>query len=98
LAAAVHPSISASTDEKLSGKIFVLTGKLPSISREEATRRIEAAGGIVRGSVSKNTNYVIAGDDPGEKLIKAKDLNIPVLDEAGLLNLLREGQNNSSVP
>jgi DNA ligase (NAD+) len=72
----------------LDGKTFVLTGTLPSLSREEARAMIEAAGGKVTGSVSKKTDFVVAGDDPGSKYDKAVALSIPVLDEAGLLELL----------
>ena len=70
------------------GLTFVLTGTLPTLTREEAKEKIEAAGGKVSGSVSKKTNYVVAGEEAGSKLTKAQELNIPVLDEAGLLALL----------
>ncbi|HEX2086517.1 MAG TPA: NAD-dependent DNA ligase LigA, partial [Solirubrobacteraceae bacterium] len=72
----------------LSGKTLVLTGTLPTLTREEATERILAAGGRVTSSVSKKTDYLVAGDSPGSKLEKAERLGVPVLDEAGLLELL----------
>ena len=73
---------------QLAGMTLVLTGTLPNLSREEAKARIEAAGGKVSGSVSKKTTYVIAGEEAGSKLDKARELNVPVLDEAGLMKLL----------
>ena len=78
---------------QLAGLTFVLTGTLPNLSREDAKARIEAAGGKVSGSVSKKTNYVVAGEEAGSKLDKAHELKIPVLDEAGLLELLAKGAN-----
>jgi DNA ligase (NAD+) len=72
----------------LAGGIFVLTGTLPSMGRAEAAERIEAAGGTVTGSVSKKTTAVIAGDDPGSKLDKAKQLGVEVWDEKTLLGKL----------
>jgi DNA ligase (NAD+) len=72
----------------LEGKTFVLTGALPDLSREEATKLIRRAGGKVTGSVSKKTDYVVAGDSPGSKLAKAEDLGVDVIDEASLRKLL----------
>jgi DNA ligase (NAD+) len=74
----------------IAGKKFVLTGTLPRLAREDAKSRIEGEGGRVVGSVSKKTDYVVAGADPGSKLDKARELGIPVLDEDGLLKLLDE--------
>ncbi|QIM50492.1 NAD-dependent DNA ligase LigA [Pusillimonas sp. DMV24BSW_D] len=74
----------------LAGKTFVLTGTLPSLTRDEATRMIMAAGGKVSGSVSKKTAYVVAGDDAGSKLTKAQELGVAVLDEQGLRELLAQ--------
>ncbi|MFQ3581652.1 MAG: NAD-dependent DNA ligase LigA [Chloracidobacterium sp.] len=73
---------------QLAGKQFVLTGTLPTLTRDEATARIEAAGGRVTSAVSKKTDYVVVGDNPGSKLDKAKALGIAILDESGLLELL----------
>ena len=72
----------------LAGLTFVLTGTLPTLTRDEAKARIEAAGGKVSGSVSKKTSYVVAGEEAGSKLEKARELNLAVLDEPGLLELL----------
>ncbi len=76
------------------GKTVVLTGTLPSLSRDEAKELLEAAGAKVAGSVSKKTSYVVAGDEAGSKLDKARELSIPVLDEAGLRALL-EGRTQA---
>lgn len=77
-------------DSKLAGKIFVLTGTLPSLSREDAKALIEAAGGKVSGSVSKKTDYVVAGAEAGSKLEKAQELGVTVIDEAQLRVLLAQ--------
>ena len=69
---------------KLHGLTFVLTGTLPTLSREDAKELIESHGGKVAGSVSKKTNYLVAGDDPGSKLERAGELGVPVLDEQQL--------------
>ena len=77
------------TGGALAGKTFVITGTLPNLAREEAKARIESAGGKVTGSVSKKTDYVLAGADPGSKLDKANQLGIPVIGEPELLALLK---------
>ena len=81
-------TVAAPLSTALSGLVFVLTGTLPTLSREDAKRKIEDAGGKVTGSVSKKTNYVVAGEDAGSKLEKAKELGIETLDEAALLKML----------
>jgi len=73
----------------LAGKTVVLTGTLPTMGRDEAKDMLEAAGAKVSGSVSKKTSYVVAGAEAGSKLTKAQELGVPVLDEAGMLALLR---------
>ena len=78
----------APADGPLAGRTLVLTGTLPNWSREEATERITAAGGRVTGSVSKSTDYLIAGESPGSKLAKAERLEVAVLDEQGLRELV----------
>jgi DNA ligase (NAD+) len=70
------------------GQTFVLTGTLPKLSRTEATRLIVQAGGAVTGSVSKKTTAIVAGEEPGSKIEKAKQLGIPVWDESELLKRL----------
>ncbi len=79
---------AAAAVEGVAGKTFVLTGTLPTLGRDEARDLIEKAGGKVSGSVSKKTDYVVAGEEAGSKLTKAQELGVPVLDEAGLRALL----------
>jgi DNA ligase (NAD+) len=80
------PAVQA--PKPLAGKTVVLTGTLPTLSREEAKEMLESAGAKVAGSVSKKTDYVVAGAEAGSKLDKARDLGVPVLDEDGLRELL----------
>jgi DNA ligase (NAD+) len=82
----------------LAGKTFVLTGTLPTMSRDEAGALVEAAGGKVSGSVSKKTSYVVAGSDAGSKLAKAQELGIAILDEAALLTLLESVKTTEGSP
>jgi len=72
----------------LAGKTIVLTGTLPTLAREEAKEMLEAAGAKVAGSVSKKTDYVVAGSEAGSKLAKAEELGIRILDEDGMRKLL----------
>lgn len=91
LASLIQPaSVEQSSSGVFAGKTLVLTGTLPTLSREKATEMIEAAGGKVSGSVSKKTFAVVAGDSAGSKLDKAKSLSIPVWDEATLMSQLSE--------
>jgi DNA ligase (NAD+) len=73
-----------------SGKTFVLTGTLPTLKRAEASEMIESRGGKASGSVSKKTDYVLAGEDAGSKLAKAKKLGVPIIDEAEFLKMCEE--------
>jgi hypothetical protein len=83
--------LHVSTHGVLSGRTFVLTGTLPTLSREEATTLIEGAGGKVSGSVSKKTSHVLAGEEAGSKLAKARELGVSVIDEAELRRMLGGG-------
>ena len=77
------------TDTRFTGKTFVLTGALSLFTREEATEKIEGFGGKASGSVSRKTNYVVAGENAGSKLKKANELGIPVLTEEEFLEMLK---------
>ncbi len=81
---------AAPSSEELAGLTFVLTGTLPTLTRDQAKEQIEQHGGKVTSSVSKKTDYVVAGDAAGSKLTKAQSLGVPVIDEAGLLAMLGE--------
>ncbi len=82
------PKRARATAGPLAGKTFVLTGTLPNLTREQAAELIATAGGKVTGSVSKKTEYVVAGDDPGSKYAKAQQLGVAIIDEDGLRALL----------
>lgn len=84
----VPPDVNAQKSS-VAGKTFVLTGTLPTLKRDEAKALIENAGGKASGSVSKNTDYLVAGESAGSKLVKAESLGIPILSEEGLLSLLK---------
>jgi DNA ligase (NAD+) len=81
-------SAKKSAELPLAGKTFVLTGTLPSMTREEATEKIEERGGHVTGSVSKKTDYVLAGAKPGSKFSKANELGVRIIDEATFRKML----------
>ena len=81
-------SAKTAADLPLAGKTFVLTGTLPSMTREEATEKIEALGGHVTGSVSKKTDYVLAGAEPGTKLIRRESSGSAIIDEAQFQKML----------
>jgi DNA ligase (NAD+) len=84
-----EPAKKAQTESLVfNGKTFVLTGTLPRLSRDEASALIREAGGNVTGSVSKNTNYLLAGEEAGSKLEKAKELGIKIFTEKEFLDLL----------
>ena len=77
-----------SSGDKLAGLTFVVTGTLPTLGRKEITDLIENNGGKCSGSVSKKTNYLVAGEAAGSKLTKAQELNVPVITESDLLNMI----------
>ena len=85
-------ALSAAQDLRLAGKTFVLTGTLPTLTRQEATELVERYGGKTSSSVSKKTGYVIAGEDAGSKLTKAQQLNVPILSEEEFLKLLEDSK------
>ncbi len=82
-------STAAPTGDRFAGVTFVITGTLPTMSRDEASALIKAQGGKVSGSVSKKTAYVVAGEAAGSKLTKAQELGVPVIDEAALLEMMK---------
>jgi DNA ligase (NAD+) len=84
------PTRPAASDKAgLAGKVFVLTGTLPTLTREQAAEMIEAEGGKVSGSVSRKTSYVLAGEEAGSKLEKARSLGVPVIAEAEFRRMLK---------
>jgi DNA ligase (NAD+) len=83
-------STAAPTDDFFAGLTFVLTGTLPTMTRDEAEEKIRAAGGKCAGSVSKKTSFVVAGEAAGSKLTKAQSLGVRVIDEATLLGMLEK--------
>jgi DNA ligase (NAD+) len=87
-----HDGVAAAASKPLAGLTVVLTGTLPTLTRDEAKDLLEAAGVKVAGSVSKRTAYVVAGEEAGAKLDKARELGVPVLDEGGLLRLLASAE------
>ena len=80
--------IEKSNDNRFEGKIFVLTGTLPTLSRNEATEMIEKFGGKASGSVSKKTSYVLAGEEAGSKLTKAQELGVQIITEEEFLKMV----------
>lgn len=98
IAAGVHwpKSDMSASQHVFAGKTFVLTGTLPNLSREEASALIEAAGGKVQSSVSKKTNFVLAGEEAGSKLVKAQELGVQIISEAELMQMLLRGQTTDN--
>jgi DNA ligase (NAD+) len=82
---------AARTPRPLAGKTFVITGTLPTLSRDDAKDKLEAAGAKVAGSVSKKTDFLVAGEEAGSKLDKAQALGVAVIDEARMLQILEQG-------
>ena len=85
----VSKAAESRKDDRFAGKTFVLTGTLPTMTRDEASAIIESYGGKCAGSVSKKTSYVLAGEAAGSKLTKAQELGIPVISEADLLEMVK---------
>ena len=85
---ASEPDCKPRRPPSFAGKTFVLTGTLPTLTREEATAKIEAAGGNVTGSVSKKTDFVLAGEAAGSKLDKARELGVNIISEAEFLKVI----------
>ena len=83
-------AVKEAASDKFDGLTFVLTGTLPTMSRDEASELIKAQGGKVAGSVSKKTSYVVAGEAAGSKLTKAQDLGVKIIDEEELKRMLAE--------
>lgn len=83
--------IKKKTRGPLAGLTFVITGSLPNLSREDAKALIETAGGKVSSAVSRKTSFVVAGADPGSKLDKARELGVRIVDEGGLLDMIKVG-------
>jgi len=83
------PSISSGQKSSIFGKVFVLTGTLSSMSRDEAKEKIRALGGDISSSVSKETDYVVAGENPGSKYEKAQELGVEIISETFFQNLLK---------
>jgi DNA ligase (NAD+) len=94
----LDPSERRKEGGPLDGKTLVITGTLPDLSREQATKLIRRAGGKVVNSVSKKTDYLVSGDSPGSKLAKAEELGTEVIDEAGLRRLLGAAEAPKSSP
>jgi len=87
-AGVAFPAVVQTKEGRLAGKVFVLTGTLRSFSRDEAKERIESLGGHVMSSVSKNTDFVVAGEEPGSKARKAKELGVKFINEDEFLKML----------